>query len=1202
MSLVTVWSPFFQSPVRMRGRSYQLAGRVKRLEPTNGELIRAEVKGREPYTVTISADGRHAVADCTCPRFAEGVFCKHLWATLLDLQQDESASEITEAMSKLRPRQPKARKRDATAAPARSAEPEWIGRLSLLRPPTYDRSSGAQQVFPAQRQICYVVLPRLSARHSGLVVDLRQRTAIASGWSKSKALKIGPDTLESLADPADRELCALILGGSMVTEYDDERYSSDRSHATYRIALGAQRALLKRLIATGRCFIDTGEVDDRVERQLQWDGDRPWVLWMVGTQVEDQLVVKTQLRRGEKHWAIDAPSVILGGIDGLVIGDGKAAPFDDRDAFRWVTQFREDFRSDVDGAKPIRVPMSDVKRFLDRLYMLPQLPEIELPAGVGREELHVDPVPHLDLFNPTSPEGRQILSGNVKNQLAARVWFDYGGQRVNPAQPGRFVPVTPPPEENEDATLAEPEVEPVAEVEDGSPVSEDDAQDQAVDAPPPRGVLMRRQMRAEREAIGTLATLGLRQVGSDTGDALSLPLRQMPVAVAELSGLGWIISADQQALRVAGPPSLTISSGIDWFELRGNLKYQTADGRELEVPLPEILAAARDGRNMITLGDGSTGLLPEQWLAEHGLLTALGKLEGDHLRFKASQAAMLDALLDEKELTAVDDPFRRARERLRRFEGVRPLPPADLFHGSLREYQRQGLGWFGFLRWFGVGGILADDMGLGKTIQVLSMIQARRHGVEGHTDEANPESAESTNSKIRKRPSLIVVPRSVVFNWVDEAEKFTPDLRVMAYTGADRQAQRDAFDEHDVIVTSFGLMRRDIEELRHYRFDYVVLDEAQAIKNPTSQSAKAARLLDAHHRLALTGTPIENHLGDIWSIFEFLNPGMLGANARFNNLMRNPQGGARVSVNGNGNGNGHGDGNGSAGEALTGAGASNGRAETLRQVAASLRPFILRRTKQQVLRDLPPKTEQTLLCQMEPEQRKVYDDLRRYYHGALMKQLDASGAVAKDARAMGGQGGGFMVLEALLRLRQAACHPGLINEQHTGHASAKLDVLLDRLADIIDEGSKALVFSQFTSMLALVQPRLEERGIQYCYLDGQTRDRKGVVERFQTDESIPLFLISLKTGGLGLNLTAAEYVFILDPWWNPAVEAQAIDRTHRIGQTKPVFAYRMICEDTVEQRIAELQQRKRDLAEAIVGGEENVLRNLSREDLERLLS
>ncbi len=1213
MSLVTIWSPFFQSPVRMNGRSYQLAGRVKRVEPDNGELVRAEVRGREPYTVTITADGRHAVAECTCPRFAGGTFCKHVWATLLDLQQSDTDGPGASAqqVAKLRPRQPKARKRDATAAPARSSEPEWIGRLSLLRPPTYDKSNGTQQVFPAQRQICYVVLPRLCSRHGGLVVDLRQRTAIASGWSKSKALKISAETLESLADPIDRELCALILGGSMVTEYDDDRYSGERSHATYRIASGAQRSLLKRMIATERCFIDSGEDDQRVEMPLRWDGDQPWVLWMVGTEVEDQLAVKAQLRRGEKHRTIDGPQVILGGIDGLVIGDGKAAPFDDRDAYRWVTQFREDFRSDVDGAKPIRVPLADVKRFLDRLYMLPQLPEIDLPAGVGREELHVDPVPHLDLFSPTSPEGRGILSGNVKNQLAARVWFAYGEQRVNPSQPGRFVPVTPPPPEDppEDTPEDTPDDASAEAASAAVPDTPAEPQEQIEDddSPPPTGVLMRRQRRAERQAIAALASLGLRQVGSDTGDALSLPMRQMPLAVAELTARGWIVSADQQALRVAGPPSLTISSGIDWFELRGNLKYQADDGRELEVPLPEILAAARDGRNMITLDDGSTGLLPEQWLTEHGLLTALGQLEGDHLRFKASQAAILDALIDEKELTAVDDPFRRARERLRQFEGVKPLDASEVFKGSLREYQQQGLGWFAFLRWFGVGGILADDMGLGKTVQVLSMIQARRHGVAGHIDEAVEGGAENEaqdgSDALRStvhapRPSLIVVPRSVVFNWVDEAEKFTPDLRVVAYAGADRHDMRERFEDYDVIVTSYGLMRRDVEELRHFRFDYVVLDEAQAIKNPSSQSAKASRLIDANHRLALTGTPIENHLGDIWSIFEFLNPGMLGANARFNDLMRNPQGGARVPTNGAGAP----DDDAADGDSATN-GATGGRAETLRQVAASLRPFILRRTKQQVLRDLPPKTEQTLLCQMEPEQRQVYDDLRRYYHGALMKQLDESGAVTGDARAMaGGKGSGFMVLEALLRLRQAACHPALIDGKGDDLPSAKLDLLLDRLADIIEEGSKALVFSQFTSMLSLVKPRLEERGIKFCYLDGQTRDRKGVVEQFQTDESIPVFLISLKAGGTGLNLTAADYVYLLDPWWNPAVERQAIDRTYRIGQTKPVFAYRMICEDTVEQRIADLQHQKRQLAEAIVGGEENILRSLSREDLERLLS
>ena len=448
---------------------------------------------------------------------------------------------------------------------------------------------------------------------------------------------------------------------------------------------------------------------------------------------------------------------------------------------------------------------------------------------------------------------------------------------------------------------------------------------------------------------------------------------------------------------------------------------------------------------------------------------------------------------------------------------------------------------------------------------------------------------------------------------------------MLAYSGPERGASLEQFKQYDLIVTSYGLMRRDIDELKEKQFDYVVLDEAQAIKNPSSQSAKAARLLQANHRLALTGTPIENHLGDLWSIFEFLNPGMLGANARFNELVR---GASKSSTTTN-----------------TGAPASEGmdpdsdvddepeneRADTIVQVASALRPFILRRTKTQVLKDLPAKTEQTILCEMEPAQRKVYDELRNYYRGTLMQQIDgadpknASGVPASagmesadSTKASSTNGVGknaFMVLEALLRLRQAACHPALITKDSlqgivnadTGKdaadvPSAKLDQLCDMLAEVIDGGQKALVFSQFTSMLALVRKRLDQLGIRYAYLDGQTRNRKEVVEQFQEDPELQVFLISLKAGGVGLNLTAAEYVFILDPWWNPAVEAQAIDRTHRIGQTKPVFAYRMICEDTVEQRIIELQKRKRKLADAIVGGEQNLLQSLTRDDIEQLLS
>ncbi len=428
-----------------------------------------------------------------------------------------------------------------------------------------------------------------------------------------------------------------------------------------------------------------------------------------------------------------------------------------------------------------------------------------------------------------------------------------------------------------------------------------------------------------------------------------------------------------------------------------------------------------------------------------------------------------------------------------------------------------------------------------------------------------------------------------MFNWLDEAQKFTPELRAVAYSGADRNLLRERFDEVDLIVTSYGLLRRDIEDLRNYRFDYVILDEAQAIKNPSAQAAKAARLLQAEHRLALTGTPVENHMGDLWSIFEFLNPGLLGTNAKFGDMVR--ASGPAVDVS-----------------SPDGAGAAD---VSVQQVARALRPFILRRTKRQVLADLPPKTEQTIVCEMEPAQREMYDGLKAYYRQHLLTQIDSPGGGPTPAgpldetgvpqRALTGSNS-FMVLEALLRLRQASCHPGLIDPTRVDDPSAKLETLIDMLADVISEGGKALIFSQFTSMLAIVQRRLEAQGIRFCYLDGQTRDRRREVDKFQNDPTIPVFLISLKAGGFGLNLTAAEYVFILDPWWNPAVEQQAIDRAPRIGQTQHVFAYRMICQDTVEQRIIELQNRKRRLADAIVDGQGDLLRTLTRDDLEQLLS
>jgi SNF2 family DNA or RNA helicase len=393
---------------------------------------------------------------------------------------------------------------------------------------------------------------------------------------------------------------------------------------------------------------------------------------------------------------------------------------------------------------------------------------------------------------------------------------------------------------------------------------------------------------------------------------------------------------------------------------------------------------------------------------------------------------------------------------------------------------------------------------------------------------------------------------------MDEAARFTPKLKVVQYHGPDREALRPELGKYDLVVTTYGTMRRDIGFLATLEFDTAILDEAQAIKNAASESAKAARLLVARHRLALTGTPVENHLGELGSLFEYLNPGLLG---------RLP-----------------------ALDALSG-----GRApseQELALVARGMRPFILRRTKAQVLPDLPPKTEQVLSCELSDRQRELYDTLRAGYQASLLEQVETQGMGRST----------IQVLEALLRLRQVACHPGLVNPEWEEAGSAKLDALFDQVDEVLDEGHKVIVFSQFTKLLAFVRRRLDRDEVPYAYLDGQTRKRGEVVERFQTDPACNVFLISLKAGGVGLNLTAAGYVFLLDPWWNPAVEAQAIDRAHRIGQQQPVFAYRMIAQDTVEQKMLELQRSKRELAEAILDGDGKALAELTAEDLRMLLS
>jgi SNF2 family DNA or RNA helicase len=670
----------------------------------------------------------------------------------------------------------------------------------------------------------------------------------------------------------------------------------------------------------------------------------------------------------------------------------------------------------------------------------------------------------------------------------------------------------------------------------GTPVSGSSARWAVVQRESNRCIIRDRHF--EGQSWEKLRQAGFRRRLGDLKQQVNVEIarRDLGRAVRELVDANWAVFADGNKVRQAGGMRFRVTSDVDWFDVHTDVDFE---GRT--VSFPELLRALERGDSTVRLDDGSLGILPEEWLEQIGMISGLGTATEDGLRFSTSQAALLDALLAAQENVDTDAGFDAMRERFRNFSGLEEVTVPASFQGTLRGYQQEGLSWMKFLSDFNFGGCLADDMGLGKTVQFIALLLRRME------------------DKKDCPPSLVVVPRSLIFNWASESHRFAPHLKVMEYTGLERANLRTEFAGHHLILTTYGTVRRDIAVLKDFEFDYVVLDEAQTIKNPSSQIARASRLLKSNFRLALSGTPIENNAGDLWSIFEFLNPGMLGRSTAFRSHIADPD-----------------------------------SRESREIVAKGLRPFILRRTKKQVAAELPDRLEETIYCDMDDEQRRLYDELRIHYRDSLLGLVQEQG-LAKTR---------MHVLEALLRLRQAACHPALLKRGDEQEAYAKLDFLIPHLQELIAEGHKALVFSQFTSMLSIVRSHLERENITYEYLDGKTRDRKARVTRFQDDPECQVFLISLKAGGLGLNLTAADYVFLLDPWWNPAVEAQAIDRAHRVGQTRTVFAYRLICRDTVEEKIAELQKQKRELADAILEGDEgsNVLADLSVEDLELLFS
>ncbi|HEV3298014.1 MAG TPA: DEAD/DEAH box helicase [Planctomycetaceae bacterium] len=1160
MTLAELLEGRFRADVRFRGAAYLKAERVAIARVTSDELFAVVRDGVEYQTQLSRQDGRLKMF-CNCVSSAQTEpSCKHLWGTVLAVDEGNYLSGEIKAGHVppffTEPRTPLVLDDDleddgddlpgdffepGSSSGARSlgapsiAVTGWQARLLQVRQ-TLAQEPVGQPSAPREQEVFYEIDVDQSRSIGQIVIQTSHRQRRGNGqWGKLKPLRLRPNRIDEAIDADDARILAYLSGGTPERgNWHAQQAEIQSAVHRFRIPHELCELIMPLMCATGRVrYLNS---DERSNTPLAWDDGPPWELSLrlVPDDTEPDEVASSGkptplsfASEGESDELIaepdseaDSPATQIDSVDsgsdpqetpagadkgswrvegqlcreneilplgrtvllvpgGLVLTAKRIARLRDFGAFAWVKL--------LERGERLRVPTGEEHDFIDQLLDMPALPRLDLPEELRLEEVTCDPLPHLTL---RAPRGA-LLHGD---RLQGDVSFDYCGTLVR-ASSSQWAIVQ--------RALGR--------------------------------CIVRNKQREEQRWL-QLVEQGFRRLLDPrrTGRDVEISARSLGPAVRSIAGEGWQVHADGKRVRQPTDLRFRVRSNVDWFELHAQVDFE---GHTIR--LPDLLSAVARGDTTVRLDDGSLGILPEEWIERFSLLATLGTAEEDHVRYAMNTVTMLDALLASMPETDYDSQFLELRSRLGSPLRIQAVDEPRDFHGELRGYQKEGLGWLKFLQELRFGGCLADDMGLGKTIQFLAVMVERK----------------ARNKAVV--PSLVVVPKSLLFNWHSECTRFAPTLKAIEYSGIGRAAQRADLAKHDIVLTTYGTLRRDIGILKDIPFEYVVLDEAQTIKNAGSQIAKASRLLSARHRLALSGTPIENNLGDLWSIFEFLNPGMLGRSSLFKQFA---------------------------------AGTQDEQSHEL--LSQGLRPFILRRTKKEVASELPEKLEQTIHCDMRKEQRRIYQELRDSYRAALLGEIDRQGLGKTKMH----------VLEALLRLRQAACHPHLVNQSSDEESSAKLDVLLPDLEELIAEGHKALVFSQFTSMLAIVRKHLDRRGVVYEYLDGQTRDRRERVNRFQTDPACCVFLISLKAGGLGLNLTAADYVFLLDPWWNPAVEAQAIDRAHRVGQTRKVFAYRLICRGTVEEKIAELQDQKRSLADAILQADANLLKDLTVEDLERLLS
>ncbi len=663
-------------------------------------------------------------------------------------------------------------------------------------------------------------------------------------------------------------------------------------------------------------------------------------------------------------------------------------------------------------------------------------------------------------------------------------------------------------------------------------------------------LLIHRNLEAEKELIQKIESLHSHFIRPVEGDVLALKGAEVlrnnwfflfVDAVKEMNIPVYGFEALRNFRFNTAKPStrIQISSNTDWFDAKVEIHFG-----EQKVTVEDVKKALANKQQFVQLGDGTLGILPEEWIKKYSLLFRVGEGKQGSMKLSKYHFSVVEELYLQRDEEELFFQLEEKYDRLKEHHSIKPISAPAHLSSILRPYQESGFQWLNYLSEVQWGGILADDMGLGKTIQALSFLHHLK----------------ATNGTLK---ALVVCPTTLMFNWQNEITKFTPGITYYVHHGGQRTRENLAANGADVIITTYGTLRSDIKQFVDVAFDYVVLDESQAIKNPSSKVTKAACLLRAKNRLCLSGTPLQNNTFDIYAQMHFLNPGMLGSVEFFKQEFS-------VPID------------------------KFGEKEQKEHLRKLLFPFILRRTKEQVAKDLPEKQEMVLFCEMGDEQRRIYDAYRNDYRDKILGVVDAQGIQRSQ----------LTILQGLMKLRQICDSPAIIkDEEKFPNVSVKLEELGREITENISN-HKALVFSQFLGMLSLIKEKMKELGVDYEYFDGSSTvaDRERAIKRFQEDENCRVFLISLKAGGVGLNLTAADYVYIVDPWWNPAVEQQAIDRTHRIGQTKNIFAYRMICTDTVEDKILKLQDRKRSLARELITDDEGFVKNLTREDVEYLFS